>query len=298
MNAPRRQQAIDPDALAALTVRSDRAGLLQLSLHLLALLLFGLLAMLSPQPLGLLSYIVYSVLLVFSFCAAHEAVHGSAFRSNWLNRSVAFAAGLILFLPPRYFESFHMAHHRFTQIVERDPELLMPRPATWISYLTHVSGIPYYLAQWRALMSNATGQVPDYVPARRQKGVVREARQFLLIYLLLGVSSLAMESMLLWWVWLLPGLIGQPFLRLFLLAEHSRCPEVADMFENTRTTLTNRLMRTLCWNMNYHTAHHAYAGVPFWQLPTVHGLIADHVRVKGDGYIAVNHEIMRELGAG
>jgi fatty acid desaturase len=45
------------------------------------------------------------------------------------------------------------------------------------------------------------------------------------------------------WVWLVPVLLGQPVLRLYLLAEHGDCPEVANMFENTRTTFTTRAMR-------------------------------------------------------
>ena len=37
--------------------------------------------------------------------------------------------------------------------------------------------------------------------------------------------------------------------------------------ENTRSTRTNALMRWMCWNMQYHTAHHAFPGVPCYALP-------------------------------
>ncbi|WP_246694633.1 fatty acid desaturase, partial [Mesorhizobium sp. M2D.F.Ca.ET.147.01.1.1] len=72
-----------------------------------------------------------------------------------------------------------------------------------------------------------------------------------------------------------PALLGQPFLRLYLMAEHGRCPLVANMLENTRTTLTNWFVHKLAWNMPYHAEHHAYPGVPFHQLPEFHRLIGD-----------------------
>jgi hypothetical protein len=36
--------------------------------------------------------------------------------------------------------------------------------------------------------------------------------------------------------WIVPALLGQPWLRLFLLAEHAGCPQVRDMLANSRTT--------------------------------------------------------------
>ena len=66
---------------------------------------------------------------------------------------------------------------------------------------------------------------------------------------------------------MLPVLLGQPALRLYLLAEHGDCPRVANMFENTRTTFTTAMMRFLAWNMPYHVEHHVYPQVPFYRLP-------------------------------
>ena len=98
---------------------------------------------------------------------------------------------------------------------------------------------------------------------------------------LAGASSLFLVAAglsLVWtdvvlWVWVVPALLGQPFLRLYLLAEHGDCPEVANMFENTRTTFTTRAVRWLAWNMPYHVEHHVWPTVPFHRLPEVHGLI-------------------------
>ena len=89
-------------------------------------------------------------------------------------------------------------------------------------------------------------------------------------------------------------LLGFPFLRLYLLAEHGRCPSVANMFENTRTTMTTRAVRLLAWNMPYHAEHHAWPAVPFHKLPEVHDLAAAHLKRVSPGYGAFLREYLGE----
>ena len=52
--------------------------------------------------------------------------------------------------------------------------------------------------------------------------------------------------------------------------EHVGLPHSDNILENTRSTRTNGLMRWLGWQMQYHTAHHAYPIVPFYRLRTLH----------------------------
>ena len=101
----------------------------------------------------------------------------------------------------------------------------------------------------------------------------------------------------LFWCWLVPILLGQPFLRLYLLAEHGRCPPVADMFENTRTTYTGAVVRFLAWNMPYHAEHHTYPAVPFWKLPHLNSLIREHLKSTSPGYVAFHRDYTRTLKA-
>jgi len=100
---------------------------------------------------------------------------------------------------------------------------------------------------------------------------------------------------LLLYVWIVPAVLGQPFLRLYLLAEHGRCPFVANMLENTRTTFTNWFVRKLAWNMPFHAEHHAYPGVPFHQLPAFHVLIERHLKVTEAGYVRFHEKYIGTL---
>ena len=56
------------------------------------------------------------------------------------------------------------------------------------------------------------------------------------------------------------------------------------MFDNTRTTLTNRLVRWVAWNMPYHVEHHVAPQVPFHALPALHALTRPHLRHVEHGY--------------
>jgi fatty acid desaturase len=104
------------------------------------------------------------------------------------------------------------------------------------------------------------------------------------IYAGLAVSLVWSSAAL--WLWILPSLLGQPFLRVYLLAEHGDCPLVANMFQNTRTTFTSRMVRAVAWNMPYHVEHHVWPEVPFHQLPQVHALMRHELRVTAPGYVA------------
>jgi fatty acid desaturase len=97
------------------------------------------------------------------------------------------------------------------------------------------------------------------------------------------------------WVWIVPALIGQPFLRLYLLAEHGRCPFVANMLENTRTTATTWVVRKLAWNMPYHAEHHSYPAVPFHKLPEFHAIVEAHLKETENGYVRFNAKYVAAL---
>ena len=270
--------------------RSDFRGLAHLAGHLAALAVTGLpIALEVPGwPVLLLPH---GILLVFLFCLHHEAVHGTPFRSAWLNAAAGWATGLVCVLPPAWFHHFHMAHHRYTHDPARDPELARPPPKSKTGLAWTVAGGPYWTRQARTLLVNAAGRNRDaFVPPRARPAVTREARLFLAAYLAAAGLSLLLESTALLWCWLVPGLLGQPFLRLYLLAEHTGCPHVPDMLRNTRTTFTNAAVRFIAWNMPYHAEHHVYPAVPFHRLPKLHAMLRSDLTVTANGYRAAARE--------
>jgi fatty acid desaturase len=277
-------RALPPGVRASLTRREDGPGLRRLAAH--AGLILALAALVAAGVPGWWTLILpLGLLIVFLFTLMHEAIHRTAFATRSLNDAVAWACGLILLLPPEWFRLFHFAHHRHTQDPEHDPELAQDKPETWPRFLWHVSGVPLWAGAVRTLVGNALGlRRDDFVPSAARARTVREARVMLAVYALLLAGSVLAGSALLFWIWVLPSLVAQPFLRIYLLAEHGRCPRVADMFANSRTTFTNRIVRWIAWNMPFHAEHHAFPAVPFHRLPDLHRLAAPHLQTTAPGY--------------
>ncbi len=278
-----------------LTGLSDVKGLARLALH------GGLIALLAlPVALRLPYWPVFlpplGIALIFLFSALHESIHGTAFKSDWLNRTVAHMAGFIVLVPATWFRYFHFAHHRHTHDETLDPELMTPKPATAWQYAKYLSGVPVWISLAKSLGVNALGWGREaFVPVKSRPQIVREARVTVLLYALCLAASLFWRDAMLLWLWIVPVLIGQPFLRAFLLAEHARCPHVANMLANTRTTYTTRFMRFLAWNMPYHAEHHAYPVVPFHHLPAFHAIAAAHLKETERGYARFNRKFASGL---
>ncbi len=274
----------------ALTARSDGAGLIHLAGHL-GLILAVSAAIGAKVPAWPLLLPIQGVLLAFLFTLEHECTHRTPFRSDALSDGVGRVAGLILILPFAWFRSFHLAHHRFTNLPGQDPELASPKPETPAAWLWHVSGLPYWTAALRLLLRLCLGhERAPWLPERALPRMVREARIMAMLYAAAVLSLLV--SPLLLWLWVMPMLIGQPVLRLYLLAEHGDCPFAASMFENTRTTFTNRIVRFLAWNMPYHTEHHVFPAVPFHRLPRLHARMRSHLAVTAEGYAAFSRDYL------
>ncbi len=274
-----------------MVARSNGPAALRLAIHGGLIVALGAMigAKIALWPLLLLPQ---GLLLIFLFAPLHETVHRTAFRGKWCNDLVAFICGWLLLLPPTWFRHFHLTHHRFTNDPARDPELAVPKPESPRDYLVHLTGLTVWWAQMRGLLANALGRNRDsFIPRKAHARVTVEAVWFLTAYAVayqLGGAQLL-------WIWVVPVLIGQPFLRGFLLAEHMGCPLVPDMLANSRTTLTAPAWRLLSWNMSYHAEHHAQPAVPFHQLPELHTYARPHVQVLQAGYLALHKKIFAGL---
>lgn len=232
----------------------------------------------------------------FLFTLEHEATHKTPFANETVNEWVGRGCGLLIFLPFEWFRYFHLAHHRFTNIPNKDPELAGDQTHydAWRPFLWHVSGLPYWGTMLKQIVVNAlVGADADYLPERAKPRIMREGRWVFVIYVL-AITSLFWTSLLVW-VWIVPLLLGQPFLRLYLMAEHGRCPQVANMLDNSRTTYTNAVVRFLAWNMPYHTEHHVYPAVPFYRLPDLHDAIREHLLHEQDGYARFTRETVTKF---
>ena len=286
---------LSKDAKAGLTERSDKAGIRHLALHGVCIMICAILIA-AKVPFWWLLLVPQGILIAFLFTLEHEATHKTPFENEAVNEWVGWGSGLLIFQPFLWFRYFHLMHHRFTNIPEHDPELAgLPKPDNWPDFLWHLSSIDYWKSKVVLFATLAFGRIDSpYLPERAHPRLRREARRMLVIYSAAFAFSVLINPVLLW-VWVLPLMIGFPFLRLYLLAEHGRCPTVANMFDNTRTTYTNAIVRFLAWNMPYHVEHHVFPQVPFYLLPEFHQQIQDHLSVTNNGYVSFTYEYVADF---
>jgi fatty acid desaturase len=269
-----RKDMITPARLRELTVKSDVTGFTQLASHLGAIGLTGAALWLTWGSWWMAPvFAVHGTLINFLYAGQHEMSHATVFKTRRLNEVFGRVFGFVVIYPRDFDQIQHFAHHRYTQDWEGDGELQRDR-YDLTSYLLWVLGPTYWYTRVRRIVRFSLGIVSEsYIPGDRKPGVIREARWHLAGYAAIATVSLATGSWLAVQLWLLPMLVMKPVHQLQNTIEHLGLPHVAAITENTRTTRTNAFMRWMCWNMQYHTAHHAFPGVPCYRLPELHEAI-------------------------
>jgi len=291
------QRLVPSDELKILRKRSDGPGLLFLSGHILTLLVTGRLVAEAPGSAWILpAMFVHGVVIVHLFAPFHEATHGTAFRTRWLNRSVAWVTGLALQLPPTHFTLEHAAHHKYTQDPVRDPERI-PEAYSIKGYLWFATGLSYFRYNFANLYNHArknfTEMERTFIPPNSLARVQHEAWIIWVAYLGIFLISLLLQSWAAVIYWLLPRVIGEPVMRIIRMSEHGACPLVPDMLKNTRTVKTFAPLRWLNWNNAHHAEHHAMPAIPFHALPALHYHLGRHIEEIRPGYVDTQAHLLR-----
>ena len=303
--ARRPADMLSREQLAALSTRRDDVGLIYFLAHF-ALIIAG--AYLVYTQIGswwiVPAIIAHGFVLSFLFSPLHECSHFTAFKTRWLNEAVLWVVALVYIVPPHWFRYYHLAHHRYTKIPEKDPEIVLPPPAGTPQWLWYCSALWYWHRNVGRMVRHAVGNIDPadpkdclHVPKKMLPMMRTESQVLLTIYLAVIVASIYFGFfsllVLCWW---LPRIIGEPFQRFIRVAEHTGCDDSADLLRNTRTTITNWPLRAIAWQMPFHAEHHLFPNTPFHALPKAHALIADQLPfVDRKGYVSGQLSIVKNL---
>lgn len=292
------RNVLNIEVIRSLSRRSDFLGAVRFVVHLSIMVATGFLVHLSMQNWWLLipAMALHGFVIVTMFAPMHECVHRTAFATRIGNEIVGWLAGLLSFYNFTYYRYYHTWHHRYTQDQERDPELMSPKPRTVWEYLWEISAIPFWLYRPSLFIGLAMGRIQKYpfLPASARVSVAVSAALQFSVYVA-GLVSIAMGNHFVWFYWFFPAILGQPLLRAILIAEHTGCTTDSNGLTNTRTTLTNPLVRLLMWNMPFHTEHHLYPSIPFHQLPQAHRVLLEHLVHLAPNYVVANKTIISSL---
>ena len=208
----------------------------------------------------------------------HEAQHGTAFRTPWMNEVVYQIACFMIVRNPTGWRWSHARHHTDTVIVGRDPEIALMRPPVFFRMLGNFVGIFDGYNGWMRMFLNASGRIDPqeatYIPSTEYPKVIFVARVWVAIYAATLALALYMGSILPFMVIGLPRLYGAWHHIMTGLLQHGGLADnVIDHRLNSRTVYMNPVSQFIYWNMNYHVEHHMFPMVPYHALPRLHALI-------------------------
>lgn len=247
-------------------------------------------------------FLVYSVLYgSASDSRWHEAGHGTAFRTQWLNDALYQVASFMNLKEPTFWRWSHARHHTDTIIVGRDREIPAMRPPDVLRLLLDVFGIRVgfetLLGVGRHSAGVITEEEKDFIPESEHRRVCREARAWVAIFLLLIGAAVYLDSLLpLLLIGPVPTLCGFWLGYLFAVTQHTGLAEnVLDHRLNSRTLYLNPVLRFVFWNMNYHIEHHMFPMVPSRSLAELHAEVRHDMPPPYRGMIAAYREILPTL---
>ena len=274
------------EVLASLNRKSDLKGFAQTLGYLLTITATGTLFVYTcfHHP-----WWAFPALLLHGACCAflingfHELVHDSVFKTKWLNRFFLNIFSFLGWYNHIGFWASHSEHHRFTLHPPDDLEVVLPQQATLKMILkfgiVDLNGLRSVVpGSFKSARGHLGGEWDTYLFTKKKPemrpALHRWAGIVLTGHLLIAIVSIATG----YW----PVCIAVSFGRFFGSGIQFLCnatqhiglvDEYPDFRVCCRTFELNPLLRFLYWNMNYHTEHHMFAGVPCYNLPKLHRLI-------------------------
>ena len=277
---------IERDTLRQLTRKSDLRGWLQAGSFLLIYVVLTALAIFFfEMRLWLLMVVACYVHALFlnmmsMAAAAHELSHGTVFKTKPLND---FFYNLFCFLTwnnPAHFRASHILHHhQFTVYVGLDKEVIQGPVAQKLNWLNILSWLTFDF-KWFALfmkvnvlhaLGNADADFFAWDPLFPRDDPHRGemcawARLVLIAYAVILAAAIVFQQ------WIVIFLVFSYYFARILAnmtgaIQHTGLgSSIPDWRVICHTVKVSPILGYLYWNMNYHTEHHMYAAVPFYNL--------------------------------
>lgn len=297
------QTKIDRKQFKAFMQKDDVPGIINTTLWIASLLIFGYLAYLSI-PYGLWAAIPAFLIYGMFYCACdarwHESSHSTVFKTQWMNVALNFFATAMQQRDIVFTTWSHARHHSYTVITEIDPEITVTRPPKFWPHFLDFFSLKECTYYFPILIQHTLGipskSAKDFVPEEEYSRMFWWARASCALNMIPIVLAVGYQS----WIPLLffigPKFYGNAIQRAFVLAQHAGLDEnVWDHRANSRTIKVNPLLGFLYMNMQYHIEHHMHPLMPFHALPKFHEAVKDQLPTPYNGMLSVYKEMLPAL---
>jgi beta-carotene hydroxylase len=216
-----------------------------------------------------------------SYTVAHDSIHGSISGNRrsirWINKALGYMAAWVLMIPLTAHRHEHMAHHRHTNNRVHDPDFPVGRMQ---------DSVP---AAVRAAMQIIVGQFSHYfkyrwkqAPARQNLVMCLEVAAAMVPRLAVLISGYWLEGLALFVLAWLIGVIV--LLYLFAYIVHRPHERVGRYIDTSTILLPGPVGTLFTWLwlfQNYHSIHHLFPRVPFYQYAKLYAEIEAVMVAKG-----------------
>ena len=238
-------------------------------------------------------------LLLGNGAIVHETTHRHLFRSPFANRVTGALAGAVVLMPWGVYRPYHLSHHRYTVAIE-DPEGPPLQFRSRLEYpLLALGGVAFLVRLFGYGIAAAFGHPADWLRTRAQRRAAIVDTVLCLAVLAFVIRMAITNPDALFAVWLAPWLVALVLVvPLVLVTEHyGATVGTVEAAENTRTVVSNRVVRWMYWNNNFHTAHHQLPTVVYQSLPELDRLTAGELLGPwlSTGYVAFHRSVWHSL---
>jgi len=216
-----------------------------------------------------------------SYTIAHDSVHGSISGNNrslrWLNKALGYMAAWTMMIPLTAHRHEHMAHHRDTNDPEHDPDFPVSRMGNSVAGTVH------------ATLQITLGQFSHYfkhrwktAPAKQNLVLCLEVAAAMTPRLAVLVSGYWLEGLVLFVLAWFIGVVV--LLYLFAYIVHRPHERTGRYVDTSTILLPGPLGTLLTWLwlfQNYHSIHHLFPRMPFYQYAKLYNEIEEVMVAKG-----------------
>ena len=207
--------------------------------------------------------------------AGHEGIHGMLHRSKWVSTLLGAFASATTAFPALGYGVAHWNHHRYTNQASDPDSAIYPQFRTFWSrfFFARSAGTRSHM---RNLLRMAAGRplpLGYRLPfTTREQQVIAVANLSFLVFWFSLYATIAYEAptTALFAIGL-PLLVLLPMSGLRGYVEHAGMG--LGMFRDSRS-YTHPFFTTIFFGNNFHLEHHVYPGVPCYNLPQVHRILA------------------------
>lgn len=250
----------------------------------------------SLKGLCFASYVLLAAFFLRSFAIMHDAAHGSVLDSKFLNNAIGYIYGCFCMLPFFSWKELHLQHHLWAGNLDRDPVMkLVKNFPNYSPEGKHL--VNFFWKSWIPLMAFLQQVVfwseSLYSIQKNKKKRIKTAALFsfftsfafisLMLYGLIHFFTPlgVLTSLLIYWLAIetvnFPHHLDMPY--------HVSQHKVWDQHLVSRTCrYPEFICRWVLLNFNYHSEHHMFPTLPYYELSKAHDLLKTNYMSKTETF--------------